>query len=74
LLQSETNKVAGEDFKGDIKAMSIQNILINKVIMRTHNPKVTGSNPVPATKQNQGFAEMQALFLLPIANLQDIIP
>jgi hypothetical protein len=40
----------------------------------SHNSKVTGSNPVPATKQNQGFAEMQALFLLPIANLQDIIP
>ncbi len=31
------------------------------VARRAHNPKVRGSNPLPATKEYQGFAEMQAL-------------
>jgi hypothetical protein len=30
----------------------------------SHNPKVVGSNPAPATKENQGVAKMsQPLFL-----------
>ena len=39
------------------------------VARRAHNPKVRGSNPLPATKAGEGFAGMQALFLLNKANL-----
>jgi hypothetical protein len=34
------------------------------VARRAHNPKARGSNPLPATKIDQGFAEMHSLFLL----------
>jgi hypothetical protein len=32
---------------------------------QTHNPKVVGSNPTPATKQNKGRAVMFCFFIEP---------
>ena len=42
------------------------------VARRAHNPKVRGSNPLPATKQDQRSAEMQAFFVAVTAALQQV--
>ena len=44
------------------KVQNIYNILIIKPRSKTHNPKVRGSNPLPATNKDRGLQRCKPFF------------